>query len=86
MSLSQRDQPIPEQARKAKMNCPVCWSVESGSAGSNLTEPSLVRGRRQEGWDLDRDLSLLETGISGILAARDGSAAMHCVHQYLSRV
>ena len=86
MSLSQRDQPIPELARKAKMNCPVCWSVESGSAGSNLTEPSLMRGRRQEGGDMDRDPFLLETGISDIVAARDGSAAVQFVHQYLRRV
>jgi hypothetical protein len=68
------------------MNCPVCRSVESGSAGSNLTGPSLVRSRRQEEWDLDRDLFLLKTGTSGILAARDGSAAVQFVHQYLSRV
>jgi thioredoxin reductase (NADPH) len=52
------------------------WAAETGistdAAGYLLTGPDLLdRGRRPEGWPLDRDPLVLETSVPGIFAAGD---------------
>lgn len=76
--------------------------IERDEHGFILSGSDLLRdGKRPEGWNVDRDPSLLETNVPGIFVVGDvrrgsvkrvasgvgeGSVAISFVHQYLSKV
>jgi len=76
--------------------------LERDQRGFLLTGPDLLpEGKRQKGWQLDRDPGLLETNVPGVFAVGDvrhgsikrvasgvgeGSVAIQFVHQYLSKI